>query len=215
MLPCTSPMLTWKLEFVLPGELLGSWWADSNELIFSSELEIKCGGSCQGSCLLLKKHQGFWGCPCCNRENRAVVSYHMDERCLGENQGSRAARSERRREDAVIADLIATTCKAQTNTFTKCCHYVLFCALESDLAVSGEWNSCPKQKQFALWRMHWADWVMSVGTGGRRGGWRDPVLLPLCLTSSLHGRCDCIWVFFFFFSNVEVFPFICLSDEQF
>lgn len=87
---------------------------------------------------------------------------------------------QRRREDAVIANLIATTCKAQTNTFTKRCHYVLFCALESDLAVNGEWHSSPQQKQFALWRVHWAGWVMSVGTGGGKGGWRDPVLLPLC-----------------------------------
>lgn len=83
---------------------------------------------------------------------------------------------QRRREGAVIANLIATTCEAQTNTFTKCCHYVLFCALESDLTVNGEWNSSEQK----LMEMHWADWVMSVGTGGGRGGWIDPVLLPLC-----------------------------------
>lgn len=50
-------------------------------------------GVAKGSCLLLKKHQGVWDCPYCNGENIAVVNYHIDEKCFGENQESRVAQS--------------------------------------------------------------------------------------------------------------------------
>lgn len=42
------------------------------------------------------------------------------------------------RGDAVIADLIATTCKDQSNTFTKRHHYILCSALANDSAVNGK-----------------------------------------------------------------------------
>lgn len=164
-----------------PRELLGSWWGWLKWPHIQQLIGSRVWWELPGVLFAFERTPRILGLPLLQwREHSSGKLSHgwkMLRRKLGQQSSSRV---QRRSEDAVIANLIATTCKAQTNTFTKCCHYGLFCALESDLAVNGEWHLSPQQKQFALWRMHW---VMSVSTGGGKGGWRDPVLLPLCSIS--------------------------------
>lgn len=73
---------------------------------------------------------------------------------------------ENEREDGVITDLIATICKDQTNNFTKCHPYVLFCVLGNDSGINGEQKSSPEQRQAAFWRVHLAVWAVCVDVAG-------------------------------------------------
>lgn len=73
---------------------------------------------------------------------------------------------ENERKDGVITDLIATICKDQTNNFTKCHPYVLFCVLGNDSGINGEPKSSPEQRQAAFWRVLLAVWAVFVDVAG-------------------------------------------------